>query len=239
MSDAFVIRTEDLTKVYEAGENRLVAIDAVNFAMRAGAFVAVMGPSGSGKSTFLNIIGCLDRPTSGHYYFDGNDVARYGADERARLRREHIGFVFQAYNLLARTDAIENVELPMIYAGIGKAERRRRAIEALRDVRLPDQYHRHMPSELSGGQQQRIAIARALVTRPSVILADEPTGALDSKTSNELMQLFFRLNAERKLSILMVTHEPHVAQYAERLVTFLDGRIVSDQAVTARTMVTA
>ena len=239
MSELEIVRTVDLTKIYGALENPLPAIDRVTFSMRAGEFVAVMGPSGSGKSTFLNIIGCLDRPTSGQYFFQNIDVAHYSSDERAKLRREHLGFVFQSYNLLPRTDAIENTELPMLYAGIPKHERRERAVAALRDVRLPDLYHRHMPSELSGGQQQRIAIARALVTNPSLVLADEPTGALDSKTSNELMELFSHLNRERKISILMVTHEPHVAQYAERLVRFLDGAIVSDEAIENRTLAPA
>lgn len=234
-----IIRTAGLTKVYDAGETHLTAIDDVNFVMHEGEFVAVMGPSGSGKSTFLNIVGCLDRPTWGHYFFEGVDVAQYSSDERAKLRRDRFGFVFQQYNLLARTDAIENTELPMLYSGVSPSARRERAIRALRDVGLPEQHDRHMPNELSGGQQQRIAIARALVNDPRLVLADEPTGALDSKTSNELMGLFSRLNRERKLSILMVTHEPHVAHYAERIVTFLDGRIVSDSPVENRTLVTA
>lgn len=234
-----LVRTAALTKVYAAGENRLTALDRVDFVMHAGEFVAVMGPSGSGKSTFLNIIGCLDRPTSGAYFFDRVDVAHYSPDERAKIRREHLGFVFQSYNLLPRTDAVENAELPMVYSGVPAAERRMRAVRALDEVHLAQQYHHHMPNELSGGQQQRIAIARALVNDPRLVLADEPTGALDSTTSNELMELFARLNRERHLSILMVTHEPHVAQYAERIVRFLDGRIVSDEPVENRTLVPA
>ncbi len=225
------IETRDLSRRFQTGKTFVAAVDGVTFALQPGEFVSIMGPSGSGKSTFMNVIGCLDRATSGEYLLDGINVATLASDELADLRRTKIGFVFQQYNLLPRTSAIENVELPMMYAAIGKRERRERAARALSDVGLDVQHHDSNPNELSGGQQQRVAIARALVNGPSLILADEPTGALDSKTSQEIMNLFLRFNRERAMTILMVTHELDVARYAQRIVSFLDGRIVKDEAV--------
>jgi putative ABC transport system ATP-binding protein len=229
-----LVRTKDLTKIYRAGDSQLVAVDHVDFTLPAGQFCSIMGASGSGKSTFMNLVGCLDRPTSGIYEFDGVDISHIDADARAELRRKRLGFVFQNYSLLARTTAIENAELPMIYAGVPAHERRTRAIAALIDAGLEERYHGHMPSELSGGQQQRVAIARALVNTPQLILADEPTGALDSKTSSELMRLFQKLNSSHGLSILMVTHEADVANYSQRIVSFHDGKIVGDRPVEQR-----
>ncbi len=226
-----LVRTRALTKIFAAGEQSLVAVDHVDFTLARGEFVSIMGPSGSGKSTFMNIIGCLDRPSSGTYDFDGVDVSRIDADERAALRRTKLGFVFQSYNLLPRTNAVENAEMPMIYAGVPSRERRARAISALLDAGLDERHHDRSPSELSGGQQQRVAIARALVNQPELILADEPTGALDTKTSGDIMTLFQSLNATKGLSILMVTHEASVARYSKRIVSFRDGRIVSDVPV--------
>jgi putative ABC transport system ATP-binding protein len=225
------IRTVDLKRVFPSGDTIFAAIDGITFSMMPREFVAIMGPSGSGKSTFMNVVGCLDRATSGTYELDGTDVSKLGANELARVRRTKLGFVFQQYNLLPRTTALENAELPMIYAGVPPAERRERSRRALLDVGLEERHIMQMPSELSGGQQQRVAIARALVNDPSLILADEPTGALDSKTSKGLMELFTRLNRERNMTILMVTHEPHVAAYSQRIVTFLDGHIVADEPV--------
>jgi putative ABC transport system ATP-binding protein len=225
------IETRELTRRFPIGKSFFTAVDRLSFTMQPGEFTAIMGPSGSGKSTFMNVVGCLDRATSGTYLLDGVDVSRLNQRGLADLRRVKLGFVFQQYNLLARTSAMENVELPMMYSGIGVTERRERAGRALSDVGLDEQHHRSNPNELSGGQQQRVAIARALVNNPSLILADEPTGALDSKTSAEIMKLFLRLNRERNLTILMVTHEYDVARYSNRIVSFLDGRIVNDEAV--------
>ncbi len=223
-----LVRTVALSKIFAAGEQQVVAVDRVDFTLARGEFVSIMGPSGSGKSTFMNIIGCLDRPTGGTYEFDGTDISRIDADARAALRRAKLGFVFQNYNLLARTSAIENAELPMIYAGVPSRERRERAVRALLDAGLEARHHGRPPSALSGGQQQRVAIARALVNEPELILADEPTGALDTKTSGDIMTLFQSLNRSRNLSVLMVTHEAAVARYSQRIVSFLDGKIVSD-----------
>jgi putative ABC transport system ATP-binding protein len=225
------IETREITRRFPIGKGFFTALDRLTLTMQPGEFTAIMGPSGSGKSTFMNIVGCLDRPTSGTYRLDGIDVARLDRRGLADLRRLKVGFVFQQYNLLPRTCAMENVELPMMYSGIPVAERRERARRALADVGLDEQHHRSNPNELSGGQQQRVAIARALVNNPSLILADEPTGALDSKTSAEIMKLFLRLNRNRRMTILMVTHEYDVARYSNRVVSFLDGRIVSDEAV--------
>ncbi len=225
------VQTHDLSRVFQTGKTFISAIDHITFTLQPGEFTAIMGPSGSGKSTFMNVIGCLDRATSGSYLLDGIDVATLSPESLAELRRTKIGFVFQQYNLLPRTNALENVELPMMYASIAPAQRRARAAAALLDVGLDEQHHRSNPNELSGGQQQRVAIARALVNNPSLILADEPTGALDSKTSAEIMKLFLRLNRERKMTILMVTHELDVARYSNRIVSFHDGRIVGDEPI--------
>ena len=225
-----VVRVEELTKIYNLGEQQVPALDRVDLSLEPGEFVAVMGPSGSGKSTLMHLVGLLDRPTSGRYLFEGRDVSELTSDELADLRSRRLGFVFQSYNLLARTNAAENVELPMIYAGVPDAERRRRAMEALETVNLTGVAH-HQPNQLSGGQQQRVAIARALVNNPSLILADEPTGALDTKSSADVMGLFKELNERRGITIFLVTHEPDVARHARRIVTFRDGRILSDLPV--------
>ncbi len=220
------IETHDLSRIFRTGKTVFAAVDRVTFELAPGEFTAIMGPSGSGKSTFMNVIGCLDRATSGSYALDGIDVATQTPEQLAELRRNKIGFVFQQYNLLPRTSALENVELPMMYASVAAGQRRARATDALLDVGLDEPHHHCNPNELSGGQQQRVAIARALVNKPSLILADEPTGALDSKTSAEIMKLFLRLNRERRMTILMVTHELDVARYSNRIVSFHDGRIV-------------
>jgi putative ABC transport system ATP-binding protein len=233
-----VVAVRDLRKVYplEGGDD-VVALNGIDLAIEEGEFVAVMGPSGSGKSTFMHIVGLLDRPTSGTYRFAGHEVSTLGKDELADLRSRALGFVFQAYNLLPRTTAVENVELPMIYAGIPAAERRRAALEALDAVGLA-KYAQHQPNQLSGGQQQRVAIARSIVNQPQLILADEPTGALDTASSEDVMALFRRLNEERGITVMLVTHEPDVAAHARRLVTFRDGTIISDAPV-AKDLVTA
>jgi putative ABC transport system ATP-binding protein len=223
-----LIQFENVRKTYGAGEAAVHALAGVDLTIRAGEFVAVLGPSGSGKSTCMNILGALDTPTSGHYFFNGIDVGGLSRDERAVFRRDHIGFVFQGFNLLKRTTAIENLELPLIYRGIPHAERRRMAEETLAHVGLGDRGH-HTASELSGGQQQRVAIARALVTNPNVIFADEPTGNLDSARTHEIMQFFTELNRKNSLTIVMVTHEEEVAAYAGRQVRFRDGHIEFDQ----------
>jgi putative ABC transport system ATP-binding protein len=218
-----------VTKTYGTGAAEVMALRGVDLAIDAGEFVAAMGPSGSGKSTCMNILGCLDVPTSGQYLFEGVDVGRLSRQERALLRRNYLGFVFQGYNLLNRTSALENVELPLVYRGVATAERRTRAIEALAAVDLADRAM-HSPGELSGGQQQRVAIARALVTDPKVILADEPTGNLDTVKSREIMDLLVSLNRERAITIVMVTHEADMAAYARRIVRFIDGRVESDRS---------
>ena len=219
-----IIRLERIAKVYGAGATAVAALRGVDLAIEAGDFVAVMGPSGSGKSTCMNILSCLDRPSAGSYRFKGVDLAGLGRDQRARLRRHHFGFVFQGYNLLARTSALENVELPLLYLGVKAAARRAAAKAALAAVGLAGR-ERHSPAELSGGQQQRVAIARALVTRPSVLFADEPTGNLDSARSREIMALLGRVNREEGITIVMVTHEEEMAAYARRVIHFLDGRV--------------
>jgi ABC-type lipoprotein export system ATPase subunit len=230
------IRLRDIKRIFGRGEAAVHALAGIDLDVWDGDFVAVMGSSGSGKSTCMNIIGCLDRPTSGTYLFDGIDVGRLDNDQRALLRRHRIGFVFQGFNLLARTTAIENVELPLIYQRAPKAERRARALEALDLVGL-SQRGSHQPNELSGGQQQRVAIARALVTRPRLVVADEPTGNLDSATSVEVMELLVRLNREQGITIVMVTHEPDMAAYAGRVVEFVDGRISRDSLIGERSSV--
>jgi len=227
MSAPALIDIRGVTKIYGTGEAAVTALGGVDVRICDSEFVAVMGPSGSGKSTFMNILGCLDKPTSGNYYFRGADVGTLTRDQLALLRRYYIGFVFQGYNLLKRTTAIENLELPLIYRGVPKAERRRQALEALKQVGLSDR-GTHTASELSGGQQQRVAIARALVTKPSVMFADEPTGNLDSTRSHELMRLLVSLNETRGLTIVLVTHEEEIAKYAKRQIRFRDGLLASD-----------
>jgi putative ABC transport system ATP-binding protein len=222
-----VLNVSGLTKCYVLGDTEVRALDGIDLTLERGEFVAVMGPSGSGKSTFMQIAGLLDTPTSGTYRFEGDDVSSLDGDARAAIRSRRLGFVFQAYNLLPRTSALENVELPMVYAGVPEAERSRIALEMMSLVGV-DGLARHNPNQMSGGQQQRVAIARSLVNDPAMILADEPTGALDTKTSNEVMKIFTRVNEERGTTIMLVTHEPDIAAFARRIVTFRDGRIVSD-----------
>ena len=222
-----LIRLRGVTKVYGTGSAAVAALRGIDLDIDDGEFVAIMGPSGSGKSTAMNILGCLDTPTRGDYRFRGVPVQRLDRDQRALLRRAHLGFVFQGFNLLPRTSALENVELPLLYRGEGAAERRRSALQALASVGLQGR-EQHSPAELSGGQQQRVAIARALVTRPTVLLADEPTGNLDSQRGREIMALLAALNRERGITVLMVTHEPEMAAFARRTVRFVDGLIDSD-----------
>ncbi len=224
-----LIRAEELHKYYELGETRVHALRGVSLAVEAGGFVAVMGSSGSGKSTFMNILGCLDHPSAGRYRLDGVDVSGLDKRQLAGIRNRKLGFVFQGFNLLPRTTALENVELPTLYSGIEKAERLRRSRDALDLVGLADRAG-HYPSQLSGGQQQRVAIARALVNRPSILLADEPTGNLDSRTSVEVMEIFQELN-ERGLTIVLVTHEHDIAQFAKRVLVFRDGTIRRDEPI--------
>jgi putative ABC transport system ATP-binding protein len=228
-----VIHLDRIHKVYHMGDIEVHALRGVSLDIGRGEFVAIMGPSGSGKSTMMNIIGCLDHPTKGNYILEGEDVSKVDKAGLADIRNKHIGFVFQSFNLVPRTSALENVELPMVYAGVGAAERLRRARAALADVGLADR-ERNMPNQLSGGQQQRVALARALVNNPALILADEPTGALDTRTSVEVMEIFQRLNNERSLTVIIVTHEPDIAQYANRIIQFRDGRIRRDFAVENR-----
>jgi putative ABC transport system ATP-binding protein len=223
-----LIETEDLVKDYHLGSRRVHALRGVSVSVHAGEFLAVMGPSGSGKSTFMNLLGCLDTPTSGRYRLAGVDVSAMGRDQLARIRNEKIGFVFQTFNLLARTTALENVELPLLYGHTPPRDRRQRAQSKLAAVGLSDREHHH-PAQLSGGQQQRVAIARALINEPVLILADEPTGALDTRTSVEIMALFQDLN-RGGITVVVVTHEPDVARYAGRILSFRDGRVTKDEA---------
>src|SRR5687768_12451763 len=225
-----VIQLDHIHKTYTMGDVEVHALRGVSVSIRAGEFVAIMGASGSGKSTTMNIIGCLDRPSRGTYILDGEDVSQMSKDERADIRCQKIGFVFQGFNLLSRTSALENVELPMLYLGVDAAQRRQRAMEALAAVGLAGREQNH-PNQLSGGQQQRVAVARSLVNHPALILADEPTGNLDSRTSVEVMEIFQRLNRERGITLVLVTHEPDIAQYADRIVVFKDGKIKSDYQV--------
>jgi len=226
------IQVQDVHRIYQLGENRVHALRGINLDIAKGEFVAIMGSSGSGKSTLMNILGCLDRPTSGNYFLDGVNVAQLPKKELAAIRNRRLGFVFQGFNLLARTTALENVELPTLYAKLDSEERLRRAKRALEMVGLGERFD-HFPSQLSGGQQQRVAIARALVNQPSILLADEPTGNLDSRTSVEIMSILQTLNDEG-LTIVLVTHEPDIAQYARRIITFRDGKIRRDEMVMNR-----
>lgn len=223
-----LIEIKNIIKTYSTGDNNFNALDDVSLVVEKGEFVAIMGASGSGKSTFMNMLGCLDKPTSGSYYLDDVDVMQLNSDELAQIRNEKIGFVFQGFNLISRTSALENVELPMIYKGIPKEERILKAKEALNIVGLSKRENHH-PNQMSGGQQQRVAIARAIVNDAPIILADEPTGNLDTKTSIEVMEFFVRLNEETGKTIILVTHEPDIAEYSKRIVRFQDGKIKSDE----------
>jgi putative ABC transport system ATP-binding protein len=223
-----LIEVQDIAKVYHLGDIDLEVLKSVSTTIEKGEFVAIMGPSGSGKSTFMNILGCLDQPTGGTHLMEGVDVGRLSRDELAEIRNRKIGFVFQGFNLLPRTSALENTELPMLYNGLPARERRERAIAALKSVGLEGREDHH-PNQLSGGQQQRVAIARALVNEAPIILADEPTGNLDTKTSAEIMDLFVKLNRESGITVILVTHESDIAAYSKRIIRFLDGRIVSDE----------
>jgi len=230
---ASLIETEALRHTYHVGGQTIQALDGISLTIERGEFVAVMGPSGSGKSTFLNLLGCLDRPTAGCYRIDGINVGELDRDARAAMRRSRLGFVFQSFNLLSRATALDNVELPLLYAHVPAQKRRDRAEACLAALGLADRAHHH-PSELSGGQQQRVAIARALVNDPVLLLADEPTGALDTQTSHEIMAIFQRLNREDSLTVVLVTHEADIAAHAGRIVTFRDGRVVADECIRPR-----
>jgi putative ABC transport system ATP-binding protein len=225
-----LIEARNIAKVYHLGDIDLEVLKSVSTTIEQREFVAIMGPSGSGKSTFMNILGCLDQPTAGIHLLEGVDVGRLSRDELAEIRNKKIGFVFQGFNLLSRTSALENTELPMLYNGLPARERHERALAALKSVGLEGREDHH-PNQLSGGQQQRVAIARALVNEAPIILADEPTGNLDTKTSAEIMELFVKLNRESHITIILVTHEPDIAAYSKRIIKFLDGRIVSDEPV--------
>jgi putative ABC transport system ATP-binding protein len=224
------IELREITKTYETGQMTLHVLKGVSFTIADGELCAIMGPSGSGKSTLMNVIGCLDTPTGGQYLLDGQDVSTLDDNQLAQVRNQKIGFVFQSYNLVKRTTALDNVQLPMLYAGVPPEERRKRAIDALEAVGLGDRLD-HKPNELSGGQQQRVSIARALVMRPTLILADEPTGALDSRSSVEVMGIFQRLNADLGITVVFVTHEPDIAEYTRRIIRIRDGFLGADETV--------
>ena len=228
-----LIQVQDLYKIYSLGDIEIPALNGVSLSIEAGEFVAIMGSSGSGKSTFMNILGCLDVPTKGSYFLNGLDIGSLNRDALAHLRNQKIGFVFQGFNLLARTSALDNVELPLLYGPTHARERRRKAMEALASVGLAGREDHH-PNQLSGGQQQRVAIARALVNTPSIIMADEPTGNLDTKTSMEIMQLLTRLNGEQKITIILVTHEPDISTFTRRIIQFKDGQVLQDRAIEPR-----
>jgi putative ABC transport system ATP-binding protein len=231
-----LISLRDLARTFTLGEVKVHALRGVSLDIEAGEFVSLTGPSGSGKSTFMHVLGCLDRPTSGQYFLDGQNVASLDGDALAALRNKKFGFVFQGFNLLARTSALDNVELPLLYRsknGFRAGERHKRAMAALDAVNLGSRHH-HMPNQLSGGQQQRVAIARALINEPSIILADEPTGNLDTRTSIEVMGIFQRLNRDRGITVILITHEMDIAEYGTRLIRFRDGRVVADQKVLHR-----
>src|SRR5438067_4012701 len=230
-----VISVRDLTKTYQVGDIEVRALRGAALDVRRGEFVCVTGPSGSGKSTFMHIVGCLDRPTSGQYFLDGRDVSKLSKDDLAAVRNKKIGFVFQGFNLLSRTTALDNVELPLLYGGSGlkTAERHQRAMDVLKAVGLENRADHH-PNQLSGGQQQRVAIARALINQPSILLADEPTGNLDTKTSIEVLEIFQRLNRERNITVVLITHEQDIAEYGTRIVAFRDGVVISDRPNTKR-----
>lgn len=230
-----VIRIESISKIYKIGEQEIQALRCVSLEISQGEFVAIMGPSGSGKTSMMNVLGCLDLPTSGEYYLDGQPMSGIGDKEQAQIRNTKIGFVFQSFNLLARTTALENVELPMLYAGVTQRERRIRAMQALETVGLTDRMY-NKPNELSGGQQQRVSIARSLVNNPVILLADEPTGALDTQTSEEIMRIFQELNDQGR-TVIIVTHEPDVAEHTKRIIRFRDGEIIEDKPVIKRSIV--
>ena len=223
-----IIEAQEITKVYSLGDIDVNALTGVSLAIEKGEFVAIMGPSGSGKSTFMNILGCLDKPTSGKYLLENIDISDLDRDKLAAIRNKKIGFVFQGFNLLPRTSAVENVELPMLYDGISAKERKEKALEALKKVGLEGRGAHH-PNQLSGGQQQRVAIARALVNKAPIIFADEPTGNLDTKTSVEIMKILVELNTQSNITIILVTHEDNIAAYSRRIIKFLDGRVISDE----------
>lgn len=224
-----IIRLDNVNKIYESGELHVHALKDINLIINKGEYVAIMGASGSGKSTLMNILGCLDRATSGEYYLNGDDVSKLSDDELAHVRNKEIGFVFQSFNLISQNDALKNVELPMLYAGVKSVkEREGRAKALLCEVGLEERIN-HLPKELSGGQRQRVAIARAMVNNPPVIFADEPTGNLDSKSSVEIMDIFTKLNKEKNVTVIMVTHERDIAEFTDRIITFKDGQIISDK----------
>jgi putative ABC transport system ATP-binding protein len=225
-----VIWIDDLHKIYKMGENEVHALRGVSLTVQSGEIIAIMGPSGSGKSTLMNILGCLDQPTWGLYALDGKDVSKMTDDDLAAVRNKKVGFVFQSFNLLARTSALDNVMLPLVYAGMSARDRRTRAKEVLESVGLGDRLD-HTPNELSGGQQQRVAIARALVNRPAIILADEPTGNLDSKSGREVMAILQRLNREIGITIVLVTHDPHISKYARRAIHIFDGKVLKEETI--------